>query len=422
MGMGSSLDRRLHSLFKRGVLDGNLNVLGALQFNGNLRIAYTSVIGTALYINKAANTGPTIKAHCHQLAASSTGVTGQVVANEFKGEFLDTIGTMDGIASHFRLNHDSAGIMRAILGVAYLDSGKTLSGTDFTTGSWMVGGLFVSNVSGILSGTGVCVVGLYGGISSCVGSTLTTCKYLASIWADSSRLVTLSTGKSALILATNQTGAATVQFGLYMPKGAFVEHAIQIGDKASAIGSGFPINAAPSDSSGIAGIVRIFGDDGGVVPGNSVDINAVESRFLVATDLSASGCSIKAMRGHLRVVGGKLPSGSNAGLIGYLEMSDTSVISTLQSAAVMAMIDIAATSGASNNVASAFCACSNGLSLTTARSTVLHVPASGSFDSLLDITGTTGAVSTTYGSITANIALVVRINNTAYKIRVYDNS
>jgi hypothetical protein len=206
MGVGASLDRKLYSFFKKGVYDG------ALQFDGNLRIAYTSVTGTALYINKAANTGPTIKAHCHQLAASSTLATDQVVANEFKGEFKDTIGSMDGIASHFHMAASGTGVLRAILGVAYLDSAKTLSGA-LATSSWLVGGAFSANVAGILSGTGVCVVGAYGEVGSCVGGTLTAAKYIASLWGNSVRGVALSSGLSALLLLT-QWGAATVDYGI----------------------------------------------------------------------------------------------------------------------------------------------------------------------------------------------------------------
>lgn len=157
------------------------------------------------------------------------------------------------------------------------------------------------------------------------------------------------------------------------------------GYKSSTVKQSIALNAAPEDGSGIAGILRIFGDDGGVVPGDAVDINQIESRFLVGTDLSASACSIKALRGHLRVASGKLPSGSNAAVLGYLEIDGTSLIGVTESAAVMAMVDASGTvTGASNKVLSAFCACSNGLTLGTARSTVLHVPSAALFTSLLD--------------------------------------
>jgi hypothetical protein len=155
----------------------------------------------------------TMKIHAHSL-----GVT-QEYANEFKGEFLSTGGvgeaqTCDGGAFHYHMAASGSAIMRAIIGVAYLDSGKTFSGNDYTTKGWLVGGLFSANIAGILNGSGVVVAGLYGGIASCVGGTLTTAKYITSIWADSSRLVSLSSGQSSLFLATNQTGAQNIDYGL----------------------------------------------------------------------------------------------------------------------------------------------------------------------------------------------------------------
>ena len=231
------------------------------------------------------------------------------------------------------------------------------------------------------------------------------------------------TGKTAAFLAkaydttnwSDSTTRTTWGYGLYIPVGATGQAAIQLGDKASTNGSGITVNAAPSDSSGIAGILKVYGDLGGVVPANAVDINAVESRFLVATDCSAASCSIKALRGHLRVAGGKLPSGSNAGVIGYLEMDGTSYIGTNETAAVMAMVDISATSGSANNVASAFCACSNGLSLTTARSSVLHIPSTG-FTSFLDIGAATGFVTSSVLSGGTSQYLTIYIANKAYTI------
>lgn len=229
MGLGASLDKKIYSFFKRGVYDGALQVIGGITLASVVSpLTITGVTGVGLNINKLANTGPTVKAHCHQLALSSTLATDQVVANEFKGEFLDTIGTMDGIASHFRMSASGTGIMRAVLGVAYLDAAKTMSGTDYKTQSWLVGGLFVSNVSGILNGAGVVVAGLYGGIQSCVGSTLTACKYLAAIWADSNRLVALSSGLSALILATNQAGAVNVDYGIRIESAGLLSTGISI--------------------------------------------------------------------------------------------------------------------------------------------------------------------------------------------------
>jgi hypothetical protein len=212
-------------------ISGNgIVVEGVKLLDGNITSSTSIsgvVTGVGLYINKTANTAGTLKIHCHQMAASTDDSPNQY-ANEFKGEFLATSGTMDGIASHFHMNASSTGILRSILGVAYLDSGKTLSGTDYTTGSWLVGGLFSANVAGVLNGSGVVVAGLYGGIASCVGSTLTACKYLTSIWADSSRLVTLSSGQSSLILATNQTGALAVNYGLRMESANLITTGISL--------------------------------------------------------------------------------------------------------------------------------------------------------------------------------------------------
>jgi hypothetical protein len=279
----SSLDRRLWSLFKRHVFEGALQVTGALTAAVGVvsPLTITGVTGVALNINKLANTGPTIKAHCHALAASSTLVTDQVVANEFKGEFKDTIGTMDGIASHFHLNVSSAGIMRAILGVAYLDAGKTLSGTDYTTGSWLVGGLFSANAGGVVNGAGVCVAGLYGGISSCVGSTLTACKYLASIWADSNRLVSLSSGLSALILATNQSGAANIDYGIRIESAGLLSTGISI---SGATTNGLKIEDATLSIT----VAKTFASQ--TLENQIADLVMVtDSTFLTGTNITYSG-------------------------------------------------------------------------------------------------------------------------------------
>jgi hypothetical protein len=172
--------------------------------------------------------------------------------------------------------------------------------------------------------------------------------------------------------------------GLSMPVGT-VATAIRLGAKASVDGSGLALNANNSDGSSIAYLVGVFGDLNSIVPANGVDLHAVESRFLVADDCSASGCTLNALRGHLRVASGKLSTGTCAGLIGYIEIDGTSVIGTNENAAVLGMVDVSGTvSGAANSILSAFCAASNGLTLGTARSTVLHIPSAASFGSLID--------------------------------------
>lgn len=188
-----------------------INISGACSGN-NIKI--TGVTGTGIYINKTANTAGTMKIHCHQMAATTDDSPNQY-ANEFKGEFLATSGTCDGIAAHYHMSASGTAVLRSIIGVAYLDSGITLSGT-LGTGSWLTGGLFSASVSGIVNGIAACVVGLYGGMELCTGATLTAAQYLTSIWADSKRTVALSSGISSLILATNEVGAAALSFGMYL--------------------------------------------------------------------------------------------------------------------------------------------------------------------------------------------------------------
>jgi hypothetical protein len=184
------------------------------------------VAGVGLYINKTANTAAAIKSHCHMLATDGVDAP-NFVANEFKGEFLSTgtsHATMDGIAAHFHMAASSTGILRSILGVAYLDSGKTLSGTDYTDSGWLNAGTFVADVSGVINGTGVVVNGLYAGIGSCQLGTLTACKYLTSLWVTSNSLTTLSSGQSSLILVDNPagTGKQAVNFGIRMESGSLI--------------------------------------------------------------------------------------------------------------------------------------------------------------------------------------------------------
>ena len=173
-------------------------------------IKITGVNGQGIYINKTASNGPTVKAHCHLLAATTN-----AVANEFKGEFLSTTSTMDGIASHFHMAASNSGIMRAVLGVAYLDAGKTLSGTNYLTGSWLAGGVFSATAEGVLNGTGIVVAGVVGQVGGCTG-TLTAVKYMTAVMASSARTGTLSSGESSLLLCHVDSAAAgaTVDYGI----------------------------------------------------------------------------------------------------------------------------------------------------------------------------------------------------------------
>jgi hypothetical protein len=207
---------------------------------------------------------------------------------------------------------------------------------------------------------------------------------------------------------------------------ADVSGLLTMGVKASTNGNGVVLNEANPDSSGIVRAIGVFSEIGtSVVTG--IDIQAIESRMLVALDASAStGTGMKAMRGHLRVVGGKLPPAAEAAaLCGYMEISGTSVIGAGGiNTAVHGRVEVAGTvSGAANDVLSAFCASGTALAtLSTARSTVFQIYAGSLFTSFLDIGAGCTCVATTYGSLTANLALTIYIANTAYKIRIYDNS
>jgi hypothetical protein len=199
-------------------------------------ICLTGTTGTGISINKTANNAGTLKIHCHAMAASTDDSPNQY-ANEFKGEFLATSGTMDGIASHFHMAASGTGVMRSILGVAYLDSGKTLSGTA-STGSWLAGGVFQANVAGVINGTAVCIVGGYAGLGSMVGGTLTACQYMAGLWADASQ-ITLAPS-AGVVCAALITGNSLVQYGLY------------IADGTTAVGGDIRLQGGATISSGSA--------------------------------------------------------------------------------------------------------------------------------------------------------------------------
>ena len=291
-----------------------------------------------------------------------------------------------------------------------------------------------SAASVVLGGHGVSAA-MLGVVATSGTMTVDTNHILAGVAAISDFRATLTqTGKTVAFFAgkydttnwSDSTTRTTWAYGLYVPVGVTGQAAIQLGDKSSTVGYGVTVNAAPADGSGIAGILKVYGDLGGVVPGNTVDINAIESRFLIASDCSAASFSVKANRGHLRVHGGKLPSSAQcSGLAGYIEIDGVSAIGTSSiNAAVSAMVDASGTvTGAANSVLSAFAAYSGGLTLGTARSTVLHIPGSAPFGSLLDF----GSGSSFYtasgltGSVSA-AGIKVVIDNTTYILRLYPNT
>jgi hypothetical protein len=154
-----------------------------------------------------------LKIHSHAMAA----VADTVVANEFKGEFLNTGYTMDGIQATYRMTGTGTGVLRSIYGNATVgDASVTpavtaiLTGT-LGTGSWVSGILGSADVSAgsEVSGTAVTVTGVYGGLGSMLG-TLTQVNDMSAMWADSQATQVPSIGDSQLLLMTNSGTGGTV--------------------------------------------------------------------------------------------------------------------------------------------------------------------------------------------------------------------
>ena len=147
----------------------------------------------------------TLKAHSH----SSTGG----YANEFKGEFVNTSSTMDGIAAHYTMQttgNTGTGVMRSILGVAYLPAGVAITGSS-ATGSWISGGGFATNVAttATLNGTAVRATGVFAKVSSAIGSNMTSCKQVSAATFISALLVAPTDGIASIVhLAQEATGTA----------------------------------------------------------------------------------------------------------------------------------------------------------------------------------------------------------------------
>jgi hypothetical protein len=176
----------------------------------------TGTTGVGMYINKTANTAGTLKIHCHQMAASTDDSPNQY-ANEFKGEFLATSGTMDGIASHYHMSASGTGVLRSVIGVAYLDAGMTLSGTS-ATGSWISGGLFSTSLAStsILNGTAVVAYGSYSEVTSAIDTTMTTVAHTAALCGYSKLLTKPTTGECSILHLAQAAGSTTVNQAIYL--------------------------------------------------------------------------------------------------------------------------------------------------------------------------------------------------------------
>jgi hypothetical protein len=178
-----------------------------------------------------------LKIHTH---LNSTGW-----GNEFKGEFVKTSGTMDGISAHYRLSASSTGVMRAISGHAYLDATYTLSGTS-AAGSWISGVLGWTDILGVINGTAVTVTGTYGGLGACAG-TLTACKYMSGVWADVSQLTKVPTsGNSQALLITGPVAAVAVNAAIYVDGPTYLTNFLQLSSAAGFAVAGATVAGTPS--------------------------------------------------------------------------------------------------------------------------------------------------------------------------------
>lgn len=158
--------------------------------------------------------GAGLKIHTHLATGASYDY-----GNEFKGESVKTSGFWDGIAIDYKLNGTGTSIMRSVRATATLTTGYSMTGADYMTQSWLIGGVFVASIetAATLNGAGVCVAGLYGGLSSHGTSTLTTAKYMTALWGDATNwLNALGTGDSSLLLLTNNAGCAIIDYGINM--------------------------------------------------------------------------------------------------------------------------------------------------------------------------------------------------------------
>ena len=188
----------LYRLFKRNDTETTVTVdpTVSLQFNA------TGNTLQQIYMNKLAATGPSLRVHNHLYTSED----GAIVSNEFKGEFLASAGTMDGVFSEFKLNLSSSGVMRAVFGAAYQKAGTTLSGSN----SMLAGGVFVALPQGTLNGAGVDIVGVYGEVNTDAGCTITAVNHMCAVWA-ASRIVNWGApggaGQSECLLLTHGSTA-----------------------------------------------------------------------------------------------------------------------------------------------------------------------------------------------------------------------
>jgi hypothetical protein len=187
----------------------------------NLTSLSNTGTSTLIYTNATGLATATLKMHSH---LNTSGV-----ANEFKGEFINTSGTMDGIASHWSMNASGTGVMRAVIGVSYLPAGVTLSGTS-AAANWVSGGLFAADVAGtaVLNGTAVIFNALCGKVSSAINSTMTAVKHTSALYGISALLTKPVSGECSILHLAQEAGATCVNQAIYIEGGATVDAFVTI--------------------------------------------------------------------------------------------------------------------------------------------------------------------------------------------------
>jgi hypothetical protein len=218
---------------------------------------------------------------------------------------------------------------------------------------------------------------------------------------------------------SDSTARVKWPIGLYIPARA-ADCAIKIGDSASTAGSGLPIGTA------ITAAVRFHFDDGGVAI-TAADIRGMLVRTIITADHSAATGTITGFRSQLQIEGdSKLPAAVGAGITaalqGFLEGNGTNghaaTLGTYTTAVLGWMSMPAYIDGASNSVASAFCAyCHSQAGLSNTRAAVLAVPTgNGLWDTFLDLSGSSGVTQDAAAGADVHKYLKVYIANKLYTI------
>jgi len=134
---------------------GDFAVLGNTTIGdaGTDTFKVTAKLIDQLYCNDTGKAVQTLKIHNHAN-------TSEIGGAEFKGEFVNTTGTVDGVANHWSYTPTGAtaapSAVRAQINNMSLDAGNTM------TAGWLVGSQNSTIVNGTLNGAAICEFGTLG--------------------------------------------------------------------------------------------------------------------------------------------------------------------------------------------------------------------------------------------------------------------